>query len=291
MHVHAGRDEGQARARPAQVRGPAPRPHGTAALLAMQARAGNRAVTAMLRQGPPVQRCGDIPGDRCPCHGDGADHAAERGPVQRDGDPLDDLGLDVDLGDFESGQTGETAEAQAPATSGTTFVMAPARTHRVSGTTPEQIQGGMAGIASAGHVEIEAEWAGDDHGGRVANPTVTVTMTKHTYVWGSGRDNATEANRAIIDRYFELINAHEERHIARNRTAFTNAHRGLAGKTSAQADAHFTALQCTAGRSDEALDTEEGCVRFTTNYQGAELVGLAACGHDPADYTSHLTCS
>lgn len=283
MHVHVNQEQVPVKARPGPMPARASRPSGTSAILAMQRQAGNRAVTALLRTAPTVQRCGGVPADQCPCHGN-APAAQTPAAVQRDGDPLDDLG------ELTSPESGEAAQAGASAASGTSFVMASPQRHRVSGTTPEQIQGGMSGLDSGGHVEVVAEWTGDDRGGRVANPSVTVTMTKHTYVWGRGRDSATEAHRTIIDRYFELINAHEDRHIARNRTAFTDAHAGLAGKTPAQADAHFMALQCRAGRSDEALDTAEGCVRFTTNYQGAELVGLSTCGHPAADYTSHLSC-
>lgn len=43
-----------------------------------------------------------------------------------------------------------------------------------------------------------------------------------------------------------------------------------------------------AGHGDEELDAAEGCVRFTTNHAGAGLVGLAACGFDPA--ASRRTC-
>lgn len=58
------------------------RPVGVAAVLDLQRKAGNIAVAGLLagrRADPVVQRCGDIPPERCPCH-DGTDAVD---PVQR----------------------------------------------------------------------------------------------------------------------------------------------------------------------------------------------------------------
>lgn len=237
--------------------------------------------------GAHVQRCGAVPPDRCPCHDDhdSAGRPTDTGTtarVMRDGPG----GSERAIADDEV----EALDAGAGVTSGTTITLAPPVTHEIDGSTPAEIERNASGSLSAGHVEVDIEHDATTTNGRVDAAHVTVTMTKHTYTWGEGREQATPAHRTIIDRFFTLINAHEERHIARNRRAYRNAHAGMLRKTPERAQAALDAVECAAGQRDEALDAAEGCVRFTTNHADAELVGLADCGFEAADYTSHLDC-
>ncbi|HET9444251.1 MAG TPA: hypothetical protein VFO65_13055 [Acidimicrobiales bacterium] len=177
------------------------------------------------------------------------------------------------------------------AKSKTTITVAPPATNAVDGTTPQEIQDSFTSAMTTvgGHVEVDAAYdACTNASDTVTRATVDVTMTKHAFTWGTGRAQASQADAAIIDRYFSLINAHEDRHIARNKKAFKNAHKKLLNKKSDKAVAAYDGVQCAAGQADEALDNAEGCVRFTTNFAGAELVPVTTCGFDPPDYTGGI---
>jgi hypothetical protein len=188
------------------------------------------------------------------------------------------------LGDDED-KCPPSATAIPPSTTNTTSFTA---------TTPEDIQDQAMSLAqsSPGHIERPVTknlCTKANKTATVESAVVAVSITLELPIWSSAaQGKAKPEDKKIIEKYFNLIQAHEARHEAITRKHFADFHKALVGKATKptdQAEATTNRILCAEAKAQEALDKKEGCVRFTKDFKDVELLPLATCGLPALSYT------
>ncbi len=205
----------------------------------LQPNIGNAAATSLIRYPERAQQVSE-------------GLAGTRAPVQR-------APGDVDLDAFMPGDGGEAVELQAggqqATTSGTTINVVNT-TYSVSGTLLEAANT-LAARTEAGSTTSQFSDIAytTTESGRVVTANITVTETISLPVW-SGYAAASAAEKAEWDRFHAALAAHEQHHVQIDRTAYTNIHAKLVGKSQTRADEIIDQTETATTALNDAYDTQ-----------------------------------
>jgi hypothetical protein len=213
------------------------------------------AIATVLRRADPTTRSGLVTRLQ-EHHGNAAVAELLEAGMLATSEVMESMGVGEFFGTHEGTQESEGGELPIPTASGTTITTVDT-TFPVSGTLA-QVATTLEARSEAGSVtsqisDIYLDPAEGSKPVRLAN--ITVTETRSLPTW-SDRPKASEAAGKEWDRFHSALAAHEDGHIAIDKSTFDGLHRQALGKKPDDANKAIDAVNDAATKANDEYDTK-----------------------------------